>query len=103
MKNTILYCIAVAIVFTFLGRLTAPVKTVEDLRKIDSLKRDIETREKSFSNYIIRSDQILQEAMANQRIKTITRTIYRNDTIFINRLTDIQLDSVFRARYPVNP
>lgn len=94
--------IVLAVVLFFLGRFTAPVKTVEDTRKIDSLTRDIARSNDSLNHYRILSNTWFQKAMDAQRIKAVTRTIYTHDTIRINTFTDAQLDSAFRARYPLN-
>lgn len=97
----------VAVVLFFLGRFTAPVKTVEDTRKIDSLTRDLDKATKardnaidSMNHFIILSDTWFNEYQKLRKIKSITHTVYDNRKRAIDRLTDADLDSAFRAVYP---
>lgn len=109
MKQSILLVFGALIVGLIIGNLTAP-KTIEDNQKvIDSLKRDIQARERkineaidSMNHYKVLSETWFQVANENIKKKTIYKTIYLRDTARNNSFTLDQLDSAFRAKYGSN-
>ncbi len=105
-QSAIIVVIAFAVFFA--GRFTAPVKEVEDTRKIDSLTKDIAKRDRretvlkdSVKFFRIMSDTWFEQAMKKQDGKIVTRTIYNNEKIRIDSLDTTGLSAEFSARYPV--
>ncbi len=99
----VLVCVALFLI----GRFTAPQKPTDDRRAIDSLKAKIATHERreailkdSLKRANIMSDTWYNLYDSATKIKSITHTIYDNRTKAIDRLTDADLDSAFRAVYP---
>ncbi|HQQ81955.1 MAG TPA: hypothetical protein PK059_02140 [Cyclobacteriaceae bacterium] len=106
MKQAAIFVIA-AIALFLIGRWTAPVTVVEDKRKIDSLVNDLDKAiflrdqaEDSMNHYRIQSDTWFAEYEKERKTKSVTHTVYDNRKKAIDRLTDADLDSAFRAVYP---
>jgi hypothetical protein len=106
MKKVYIYILLGAILF-FLGRQTAPIETTQDTQKLDSLRKDIQQRERrerqlmdSVTHYRILSDTWFNLAQSHLKEKQALWLKYNNEVSHIDNLTDAQLDSAFRAKYP---
>lgn len=96
--------IIVACILFFVGRWTSPETVIDHKEEIEALKLDVKISEEQFkiavdsmNHYKILSNIWFNEAQNNRKAKTVTRTIYNEDTTRNRSMSVLERDSTIRA------